>query len=113
MPKHFFIFQFFDGFNNNCFSIYFINRSGSDWLRVVPYGIRMTLRWIKKEYPATPILVTENGLSDRNGSLVDTWRIEYYRSYINEVLKGKYLKAYRNCTVPIIVYATCKVIVKS
>lgn len=69
---------------------YLINSSGSDWLRVVPYGIRMTLRWIKKEYPNTPTLVTENGLSDRNGSLVDTWRIDYYRSYINEVLKSEY-----------------------
>nr|XP_022342919.1 uncharacterized protein LOC111136393 isoform X1 [Crassostrea virginica] len=63
-------------------------KSGSDWLRVVPYGIRMILRWIKKEYPSVPILITENGLSDRNGSLVDTWRIDYFKTYINEVLKG-------------------------
>lgn len=112
MPKHFFIFEFFDGFNNYCFSIYFINRSGSDWLRVVPYGIRMTLRWIKREYPATPILVTENGLSDRNGSLVDTWRIDYYRSYINEVLKGENLKVYKNHSAYYclcILYSYCKI----
>jgi hypothetical protein len=69
--------------------IYFDIRSGSDWLKVVPYGIRSILNWIKKEYPNTSVIITENGVSDNNGSLVDTWRINYYRSYINEVLKGK------------------------
>lgn len=32
--------------------------------------------------------ITENGVTDRNGSLIDTYRISYYRAYINEVLKG-------------------------
>lgn len=71
------------------FCIYFAIRSGSDWLKVVPYGMRKILNWIKKEYPNTSVIITENGVSDQNGSLVDTWRINYYRSYINEVLKGK------------------------
>lgn len=35
-----------------------------------------------------PVYVTENGVSDRNGSLVDYHRIHFYRSYINEMLKG-------------------------
>lgn len=39
-----------------------------------------------------PVYVTENGVSDRNGSLVDYHRIHFYRLYINEMLKGKYMK---------------------
>ncbi|XP_061162617.1 lactase/phlorizin hydrolase-like, partial [Saccostrea echinata] len=66
-------------------------RSGSEWLKVVPYGMRMILNWIKKQYPKTPVIITENGVSDNNGSLVDTWRINYYRLYINEVLKAIHL----------------------
>lgn len=34
--------------------------------------------------------ITENGVTDRNGSLIDTHRISYYRAYINEVLKGTF-----------------------
>ena len=47
------------------------------------------LRWIKKEYNNVPVLVTENGVSDRNGSLTDDHRIHYYRTYINSMLKGE------------------------
>lgn len=35
-----------------------------------------------------PVYVTENGISDKNGSLTDYHRIHYYRTYINEMLKG-------------------------
>lgn len=64
--------------------------SGSFWLKVTPFGFRKLLRWIKEEYNNPPIYVTENGVSDRAASgFNDTWRIHYYRSYINEALKGK------------------------
>jgi hypothetical protein len=63
-------------------------RSGSSWLKVTPFAIRKQLKWIKDRYMNIPIYVTENGVSDRNGSLVDVHRINYYRAYINEVLKG-------------------------
>ncbi|XP_069134731.1 LOW QUALITY PROTEIN: lactase/phlorizin hydrolase-like [Argopecten irradians] len=65
--------------------------SGSGWLKVTPFGIRKMLNWIKNHYGDTPIYVTENGVSDRNGSLPDVHRINYYRSYINEVLKARKL----------------------
>ncbi|XP_060064598.1 uncharacterized protein LOC132544951 [Ylistrum balloti] len=65
--------------------------SGSNWLWVTPWGIRKMLNWIKNHYGDTPVYVTENGVSDRNGSLPDVHRINYYRSYINEVLKARKL----------------------
>ncbi|NXM75079.1 LPH hydrolase, partial [Serilophus lunatus] len=63
--------------------------SGSTWLKVTPFGFRKLLRWIKEEYNNPPIYVTENGISER-GAFVsnDTWRIHYYRTYINEALKA-------------------------
>ncbi|NWY52620.1 LPH hydrolase, partial [Chionis minor] len=64
-------------------------KSGSSWLKVTPFGFRKILRWIKEEYNNPPIYVTENGVSERGAlDLNDTWRIHYYRSYINEALKA-------------------------
>lgn len=64
--------------------------SGSLWLKVTPFGFRKILRWIKEEYNNPPIYVTENGVSERGAfEFNDTWRMHYYRAYINEALKGK------------------------
>uniref|UniRef100_A0A663NB14 beta-glucosidase n=1 Tax=Athene cunicularia TaxID=194338 RepID=A0A663NB14_ATHCN len=63
--------------------------SGSVWLKVTPFGFRKLLRWIKEEYNNPPIYVTENGVSERGDlDFDDTWRMHYYRSYINEALKA-------------------------
>ncbi|KAF4788169.1 Lactase-phlorizin hydrolase [Turdus rufiventris] len=63
--------------------------SGSAWLKVTPFGFRKILRWIKEEYNNPPIYVTENGVSERGTfEFNDTWRMHYYRSYINEALKA-------------------------
>ena len=65
----------------------YIKRAQSKWLYVVPWGLRKLLNWIKKEYNNPPLYITENGFSDK-GTLDDQDRIDYYRGYINEVLKG-------------------------
>lgn len=70
------------------FTCYCCCRSGSSWLRVTPFAIRKQLKWIKDRFNNIPMYITENGVTDRNGSLIDTYRISYYRAYINEVLKG-------------------------
>ncbi|XP_063017664.1 lactase/phlorizin hydrolase [Melospiza melodia melodia] len=63
--------------------------SGSLWLKVTPFGFRKILRWIKEEYNNPPIYVTENGVSERGAfEFNDTWRMHYYRTYINEALKA-------------------------
>ncbi|KAK3085076.1 hypothetical protein FSP39_023890 [Pinctada imbricata] len=62
--------------------------SGSSWLKVTPFGIRRMLNWVKYKYGDIPIYITENGISDRNGSLNDQHRIFYYKHYINNVLKA-------------------------
>ena len=69
--------------------IFFLTHSsGSGWLKVTPFGLRKILNWIKNHYNNMPVYVTENGISDKNGSLTDFHRIHYYRTYINEMLKG-------------------------
>lgn len=67
----------------------YVSRSGSYWLRVTPFGIRRIVNWIRKEYGDVPIYITENGVSDKNGTLADTCRVNYYKRYLNELLKGK------------------------
>lgn len=62
-------------------------RSGVGWT-VVPYGFRNALTWIHKEYKL-PIYVTENGYGSlESEGLDDVDRQNYYRSYINEMLKS-------------------------
>lgn len=62
--------------------------SGSEWLKVVPQGFRRLLNWIHKTYHAPEIFVTENGTSDKEGSVNDAGRVYYYRSYLKELLKA-------------------------
>ncbi|XP_072253764.1 lactase/phlorizin hydrolase-like [Leuresthes tenuis] len=63
--------------------------SGSGWLKVTPFGFRKILNFIKEEYGNPPIIITENGVSERGPvDLNDTHRIHFYKNYINQVLKA-------------------------
>uniref|UniRef100_UPI0037E7575E lactase/phlorizin hydrolase-like n=1 Tax=Semicossyphus pulcher TaxID=241346 RepID=UPI0037E7575E len=63
--------------------------SGSSWLKVSPFGFRKILNFIKEEYGNPPIIITENGISERGAiDLDDFHRSYYYDQYINQVLKA-------------------------
>ncbi|XP_034550002.1 lactase-phlorizin hydrolase-like [Notolabrus celidotus] len=63
--------------------------SGSSWLKVSPFGFRKILNFIKEEYGNPPIIITENGMSERGPiDLDDFHRSYYYEKYINQVLKA-------------------------
>uniref|UniRef100_A0A8C6L0B8 Lactase n=1 Tax=Nothobranchius furzeri TaxID=105023 RepID=A0A8C6L0B8_NOTFU len=63
--------------------------SGSAWLKVTPFGFRRILNFIKEEYGHPPIIITENGISERGPTdLNDTLRTYYYEKYINQALKA-------------------------
>ena len=63
--------------------------SGSSWLKVSPFGFRRILNFIKNEYGNPPIIITENGISERGSiDLNDYHRSYYYEQYLNQVLKG-------------------------
>jgi lactase-phlorizin hydrolase len=69
------------------------NSSGSYWLKFTPFGIRGMLNWIKNNYGnLKPIIITENGWSDRSGTLDDVQRVEFYKEYITNVQLGKTIK---------------------
>lgn len=63
-------------------------RTASSWLKFVPWGLRELLLHINDRYGDVPIYITENGMSD-HGGLDDADREEYYKLYINQMLKGK------------------------
>ena len=46
-------------------------------MQVVPWGFRKLLKWIAKEYNNPPVVITENGFSDR-GELNDRDRVDYH-----------------------------------
>uniref|UniRef100_A0A3P9KVD6 Lactase n=1 Tax=Oryzias latipes TaxID=8090 RepID=A0A3P9KVD6_ORYLA len=60
--------------------------SGSGWLKVTPFGFRRILNFIKEEYGNPPIIITENGVSERGPKdLNDEHRSYFYEKYINQL----------------------------
>ncbi|ETN64737.1 lactase-phlorizin hydrolase [Anopheles darlingi] len=59
--------------------------SASPWLRVYPRGLYSVLKWIRDEYDNPPVWITENGVSDRDGTF-DVQRVEYFNTYLDAVL---------------------------
>jgi len=63
--------------------------SSASWLKTVPWGFRKLLNWLKEAYGNIDIYITENGFADFPTTGVnDTGRVDYYRSYINEMMKA-------------------------
>lgn len=63
--------------------------AASSWLKVVPFGFRRTMNWLKDTYGLDlDIVITENGFSDFLGNLDDQQRIYYFKHYINQLLKA-------------------------
>jgi lactase-phlorizin hydrolase len=63
--------------------------SASKWLKVVPWGFRKLLNWIKNTYGNPNVLITENGFSDDHSvGTADVKRTQYYNDYINNMLKA-------------------------
>nr|AJE75667.1 putative glycosyl hydrolase [Chrysomela lapponica] len=58
--------------------------TASSWLKVVPWGMRKLVTWIKNTYDNPKIMITENGYSD-NGTLEDDGRISYYERYLSSL----------------------------
>ena len=61
-----------------------------DSQRMVPWGVRKVLNWIKAHYGDIPVHVTVSAYEDQT-SQNDDERVFYLREYINEVLKGKHI----------------------
>ncbi|WOG96771.1 hypothetical protein DCAR_0416107 [Daucus carota subsp. sativus] len=67
-------------------------KAHSDWLYEVPWGLYKSIMYIKERYGNPTIVLTENGM-DQPGNvtipdgLKDTGRMNYYRSYIQQLKK--------------------------
>ena len=73
---------------------------------MAPFGIRGQINWIRQKYGNIELYITENGISDRmDKCLDDEHRVNYYRLYINEVLKGMaHNRACVNLQIYIVIY---------
>ena len=66
----------------------------SDWgWQIDPEGLLYTLQSLNDRYPDTPLMVVENGFGafdkvESDGSIHDTYRIDYFRSHIEALKKA-------------------------
>ncbi|XP_063542754.1 myrosinase 1-like [Cydia strobilella] len=60
--------------------------TASGWLKVYPEGFRALLSYIKQQYGDTSIYIMENGFPDAGTDLDDQPRVDYYTSYLEQVL---------------------------
>ncbi|KAF6215373.1 hypothetical protein GE061_010125 [Apolygus lucorum] len=62
--------------------------SGTNWLRVVPQGLRLIATKVKEAYGDIPIMVTENGYPDHGEH--DDLRIGYFETHLAELRRAIY-----------------------
>ncbi|XVF30225.1 hypothetical protein REPUB_Repub16aG0039200 [Reevesia pubescens] len=70
-------------------------KAASEWLYVVPWGIRKVLNYIAQTYNNPPIYVTENGMDDEEDSslplheiLDDKLRVRYFKGYLAAIAQA-------------------------
>ncbi|CAB3409037.1 unnamed protein product [Caenorhabditis bovis] len=63
---------------------------GEQWVRYIPQGLHDLLKYIKLKYGNIPVMITENGCMDVDGSdpLRDAHRIKYIEGHISAVSKA-------------------------
>ncbi|KAL5990798.1 Beta-glucosidase 42 [Asimina triloba] len=70
-------------------------KAASEWLYIVPWGIRKVLNHIAERYGNPPIYVTENGMDEEDSetpplpeALDDKKRVDYFRGYLAAVAQS-------------------------
>ncbi|VAH66978.1 unnamed protein product [Triticum turgidum subsp. durum] len=70
-------------------------RAASEWLLIVPWGIRKTINYIVKKYENPIIYITENGMDDEDDPsapvdqfLNDTKRVNFFKGYVGAVAQA-------------------------
>jgi beta-glucosidase len=67
-------------------------RAASEWLYILPWGIRKTINYVARKYGNPIIYVTENGMDDEDDPsatldqiLNDTKRVGFFKGYVGAV----------------------------
>ncbi|XP_078432569.1 beta glucosidase 42 isoform X2 [Wolffia australiana] len=70
-------------------------RAASEWLYVVPWGLRKVLNYVAQKYSNPTIYVTENGMDDEDSEITsleqavdDKLRVDYFKGYIASVAQA-------------------------
>ncbi|XP_068664844.1 beta-glucosidase 42 [Aristolochia californica] len=70
-------------------------KAASEWLYVVPWGLRKVLNRMAQRYHNTPIYITENGMDDEDDAalplhevLDDKLRVRYFKEYLAAVAQS-------------------------
>ncbi|MBA0643943.1 hypothetical protein Goklo_028185 [Gossypium klotzschianum] len=70
-------------------------QAASEWLYIVPWGLRKVLNYIARKYNNPPIYITENGMDDEEDNslplseiLDDKLRVHYFKGYLAAVAQA-------------------------
>ena len=66
-------------------------------LHIVPEGMRGILNWLKEEYNSVSVFLTETGCCEPSGTVDDPERVQFFKSHLNELLKGKSSSSSSSC----------------
>jgi beta-glucosidase len=70
-------------------------QAASEWLYILPWGIRKTINYVARKYGNPIIYVTENGMDDEDDPsatldqiLNDTKRVGFFKGYVGAVAEA-------------------------
>ncbi|MBA0702426.1 hypothetical protein Goari_020326 [Gossypium aridum] len=98
---HVYVFMSICDLYTNVLSNYQLNGKGvkrlaaSEWLYIVPWGLRKVLNYMALKYNNPPIYITENGMDDEEDNslplseiLDDKLRVHYFKGYLAAVAQA-------------------------
>ncbi|CAH1184933.1 unnamed protein product [Phyllotreta striolata] len=62
-------------------------KTNTDWLRVVPDGVRKVLKWVKDKYDDPEIFIIGNGFTDK-AEINDAKRVQNLQKYLQAILES-------------------------
>ncbi len=74
--------------NGKC--VFLLHRTGIPGFRVVPWGLRRLLNYVKEKYNNPPVYIMGNGYGETSGDVQDADRVSHVKDYLQAVLKGHY-----------------------
>lgn len=71
--------RLFNGFKNILGTVGYQDPNWKPSIRIVPWGFRKLINWVKNQYNNPLVYITENGIGDESGTLDDDERVLFLK----------------------------------